>query len=77
MQERTVTNSNARLHTPPRQWSGTVRGACLALATALIALANVPGRAASDLFFDDFSRFPPGVLTAPIGQLNAAIQEYH
>ncbi len=31
----------------------------------------------SDLFRDDFSRFPPGWLTRPIGQLNAAIQEYH
>ncbi len=31
----------------------------------------------SDLFRDDFSSFPPGWLTRPIGQLNAAIQEYH
>jgi hypothetical protein len=31
----------------------------------------------ADLFRDDFSRFPPGWLTRPIGQLNAAIQEYH
>ena len=30
-----------------------------------------------ELFSDDFSRFPPGVLSAPIGQLNGAIQEYH
>ena len=30
-----------------------------------------------ELFRDDFSRFPPGVLSAPIGQLNGAIQEYH
>jgi rhamnogalacturonan endolyase len=29
------------------------------------------------LFRDDFSRFPPGLLTHPIGQLNGAIQEYH
>ncbi len=29
------------------------------------------------LFRDDFSAFPPGWLTRPIGQLNAAIQEYH
>jgi rhamnogalacturonan endolyase len=29
------------------------------------------------LFADDFSRFPPGVLSAPIGLLNGAIQEYH
>src|SRR5687767_15581280 len=30
-----------------------------------------------DLFHDDFSRFPPGWLTSPVGSLNAAIQEYH
>ena len=29
-----------------------------------------------DLFRDDFSRFPPGALSAPLGQLNGAIQEY-
>jgi rhamnogalacturonan endolyase len=29
------------------------------------------------LFADDFSRFKPGVLSAPIGLLNGAIQEYH
>jgi hypothetical protein len=32
---------------------------------------------AAELFRDDFSAFPPGWLTRPIGQLNAAIQEYH
>ncbi|MBI3698578.1 MAG: hypothetical protein HY238_27525 [Acidobacteria bacterium] len=32
---------------------------------------------AADLFRDDFSRFPPGWLTNPVGTLNAAIQEYH
>jgi hypothetical protein len=32
---------------------------------------------AGDLFRDDFSRFPPGWLSQPVGQLNAAIQEYH
>lgn len=31
----------------------------------------------ADLFSDDFSRFPPGLLSAPMGQLNGAIQEYH
>ncbi len=44
----------------------------VAVAVALCA----PGRAA-DLFYDDFSRFPPGWLSQPVGQLNAAIQEYH
>ncbi len=32
---------------------------------------------AGDLFRDDFSGFPPGWLTRPLGQLNGAIQEYH
>jgi hypothetical protein len=32
---------------------------------------------AADLFRDDFSRFPPGWLTYPVGSLNGAIQEYH
>ena len=32
---------------------------------------------AAELFRDDFSRLPPGWLTRPLGQLNAAIQEYH
>jgi hypothetical protein len=31
----------------------------------------------ADLFHDDFSHFPPGWLTNPVGMLNAAIQEYH
>lgn len=31
----------------------------------------------ADLFRDDFSRLPPGWLSRPMGQLNAAIQEYH
>jgi hypothetical protein len=30
-----------------------------------------------DLFRDDFSRFPPGLLSEPLGRLNPAIQEYH
>src|SRR3954453_12671366 len=32
---------------------------------------------AADLFRDDFSKFPPGWLTSPVGGLNGAIQEYH
>ena len=30
-----------------------------------------------ELFRDDFTRFAPGMLSAPIGLLNGAIQEYH
>jgi hypothetical protein len=40
----------------------------------LCAAVVAPG---ADLFRDDFSRFPPGLLSQPIGQLNGAIQEYH
>lgn len=32
---------------------------------------------AGDLFRDDFSRYPAGWLSTPVGMLNAAIQEYH
>src|SRR5262245_22455184 len=31
----------------------------------------------TELFYDDFSKFPPGWLSTPVGQLNGAIQEYH
>ncbi|MBL8231550.1 MAG: hypothetical protein JNL98_23845 [Bryobacterales bacterium] len=37
----------------------------------------VPLAFAGDLFRDDFSRFRPGLLSQPMGQLNGAIQEYH
>jgi hypothetical protein len=43
---------------------------------ALLLLALLP-LSAADLFKDDFSRFPAGKLSAPVGELNAAIQEYH
>src|SRR4051795_7129905 len=53
-------------------------------ALALISMMAVAGvaRAAPrcpvvELFRDDFSRFPPGWLSKPVGTLNAAIQEYH
>jgi rhamnogalacturonan endolyase len=44
------------------------------LVALLLAAGSLP---AADLFRDDFSRFPSGRLTEPVGQLNAAIQEYH
>jgi len=40
----------------------------------ILAAASNP---AAELFHDDFSRFPPGLLSQPMGQLNGAIQEYH
>ncbi|MBM3811215.1 MAG: hypothetical protein FJW20_06215 [Acidimicrobiia bacterium] len=46
-----------------------MRTACLLLTASLCFSA--------DLFRDDFSRFPAGWLSNPIGQLNGAIQEYH
>ncbi|MBC8126489.1 MAG: hypothetical protein H8M99_05005, partial [Gloeobacteraceae cyanobacterium ES-bin-144] len=42
-----------------------------------LACALSPFAFAADLFRDDFSRFPPGWLTSPVGGLNGAIQEYH
>src|SRR5579863_1695786 len=46
--------------------------------TILLALMmSGAGAPAADLFRDDFSHFPPGWLTSPVGGLNGAIQEYH
>ena len=42
----------------------------------LFALFIAPA-ANVELFRDDFSKLPPGWLSAPVGQLNGAIQEYH
>src|SRR6266545_3176176 len=46
------------------------------LIAALLTAAALPA-AAADLFRDDFSRYPPGWLSSPVGMLNGAIQEYH
>jgi hypothetical protein len=43
----------------------------------LICLTLCIAAWAGELFRDDFSRFPPGLLSHPVGQLNGAIQEYH
>ena len=52
------------------------RGRIRSLLFALTMLA-APTALGGELFRDDFSAFPPGWLTVPVGQLNAAIQEYH
>jgi rhamnogalacturonan endolyase len=43
----------------------------VAAATILLPIGG------AELFRDDFSKFPPGWLSSPVGQLNGAIQEYH
>lgn len=47
------------------------------LITAALLLLPAPSCLAGELFRDDFSNFPPGWLSNPVGILNAAIQEYH
>jgi hypothetical protein len=42
-----------------------------------LAACAIAAARGEDLFRDDFSRFPPGWLTHPVGLFNAAIQEYH
>ncbi|HXX95401.1 MAG TPA: hypothetical protein VEN81_17395, partial [Planctomycetota bacterium] len=52
----------------------------LVLVAALGGCAPAAPRPAGDpgeLFRDDFSGFPTGLLSYPVGQLNPAIQEYH
>ncbi|MGH9844345.1 MAG: hypothetical protein ACREEM_36950 [Blastocatellia bacterium] len=43
----------------------------------LFALAVATPAPTVELFRDDFSKFPPGWLSKPVGLLNGAIQEYH
>jgi hypothetical protein len=47
------------------------------LRAIVIIVCTFAAARADDLFRDDFSRFPPGWLTHPVGLLNGAIQEYH
>ena len=56
--------------------------AALAAVFALIPSGQALAQAAktcrsAPLFVDDFAKYPPGWLSAPVGELNAAIQEYH
>ena len=48
-----------------------------AAATILLPVLGFWPLAGGELFHDDFSRYPPGWLSSPLGQLNGAIQEYH
>jgi rhamnogalacturonan endolyase len=52
---------------------------CAFLVATALAVCGASARVQDsvELFVDDFSRFPPGLLSAPLGQLNGAIQEYH
>ena len=52
------------------------RAVCPLVGFLALAALSAPAGAA-ELFRDDFYGFPPGWLTRPVGQLNAAIQEYH
>ncbi len=49
----------------------------LGLALGLLLCVETRLATAADLFRDDFSQFPPGWLSSPVGTLNGAIQEYH
>ena len=51
--------------------------AALALLLPAVFARADEASAPVELFADSFSRFPPGPLTAPLGKLNGAIQEYH
>jgi rhamnogalacturonan endolyase len=50
---------------------------CVLRFIAVLALLSALPGSAADLFRDDFSHFPPGWLSFPVGSLNGAIQEYH
>jgi len=67
---------------PPPEWDYDwtaellFHGELMRLCALILCAAAIP-LAAADLFRDDFSRYPPGWLSSPVGLLNAAIQEYH
>lgn len=67
----------ASLFSPLRAARLPALAACVGL--LVIATVRVPQAADGErtLFADDFSHFPPGWLTSPVGTLNGAIQEYH
>jgi hypothetical protein len=50
---------------------------CLCLVSCAAGAPLEKPRLGGELFSDDFSGYPVGMLSAPIGTLNPAIQEYH
>jgi rhamnogalacturonan endolyase len=56
---------------------GLVLGLLITFLGAIILFPSAAYAAPVDLFYDDFSKLPPGWLSTPIGQLNGAIQEVH
>jgi len=58
-------------------WSEALVATPTATQQSRVDAAQNSANYGSDLFCDDFSGFPPGWLTRPVGQLNGAIQEYH
>ena len=63
---------------PPAQASAAAdAGAAAGARSAKAKLARAAACSPVDLFTEDFSRYPAGWLTKPVGTLNAAIQEYH
>src|SRR4051794_1224216 len=53
------------------------RFATVLLLTLLAGVADAQSQTPVALFQDDFSRYPPGLLSEPLGRLNPAVQEYH
>jgi rhamnogalacturonan endolyase len=75
-------NGGLALHLLRRGAWTLVIGGAIGSAACALGQTEQPKRSAEsadrvELFADDFSRFPPGPLTAPLGKLNGAIQEYH
>jgi rhamnogalacturonan endolyase len=60
-------------------WRIAALGLAAVLSTTAAGAAEPAGAPCTsvDLFRDDFSGFPAGLLSFPVGQLNGAIQEYH
>src|SRR5688572_6894204 len=54
-----------------------VAGGSTMLAASCSSSPQTMAPSGDELFRDDFSRFPIGMLSAPLGLINPAIQEYH